>query len=217
VAEEFRFDQVARDGGHVDGHERPVAPLAVVMQRAGDQFLAGTRFARDHQRQIGLHEACQDAIDLLHRRGTADERHAVLHVVVETGRLLLRFRKSPPDDGDELGQVEGLGKIVVGALFGGLDGGHESVLGAHDQDRQVGPRLLDARQEVEGVLIRHDDIGHHQIALARRDPPPEGGGVGGDPDVVAGPRQRLVQHRADGRVVVGDKDRGSHWSFPVVA
>ena len=43
MAEQLRFDQVARDRRHVDGDERPVAPLAVVMQRARDELLAGAR------------------------------------------------------------------------------------------------------------------------------------------------------------------------------
>src|SRR5664279_5347867 len=39
VAEELRLDQVAGDCRHVDGHERPVPPLAVVVECAGDQLL----------------------------------------------------------------------------------------------------------------------------------------------------------------------------------
>ena len=41
VAEQFALDQFARDRRHVDGDERPVAPLAVIVQRARHQFLAG--------------------------------------------------------------------------------------------------------------------------------------------------------------------------------
>ena len=46
VAEQLGFDQVARDRRHVDGDERAVAALAVVVQRARDQFLAGARSRR---------------------------------------------------------------------------------------------------------------------------------------------------------------------------
>jgi hypothetical protein len=45
VAEQFALDQIARDRRHVDGHERPVAALAVIVQRARHQFLAGAGLA----------------------------------------------------------------------------------------------------------------------------------------------------------------------------
>ena len=48
MAEQLAFDQVARDRRHVDGDERPVAPLAVVVQRPRHQLLAGAGFAGDH-------------------------------------------------------------------------------------------------------------------------------------------------------------------------
>jgi hypothetical protein len=76
VPEQLGLDQVAGDGGHVDGDERAVAALAVVVQRAGDQLLAGAGLAGDHQRQIGLHQPGENPVDLLHRRRTADQRHA---------------------------------------------------------------------------------------------------------------------------------------------
>ena len=41
MAEEFAFDQVAGDGGHIDGHERTMTALAMVMQDASDQLFAG--------------------------------------------------------------------------------------------------------------------------------------------------------------------------------
>ena len=82
VAEELGFDQVARNCRHVDRDERPVAPLAVVVERAGDKFLAGAGFARDHDGQVGLHQARQHPVDVLHRRRSADQRDIV-------GRLVL--------------------------------------------------------------------------------------------------------------------------------
>jgi hypothetical protein len=48
MAEQLRFDQLARDRRHVDGDERPLAALAVIVQRAGNQLLAGAGFAGDH-------------------------------------------------------------------------------------------------------------------------------------------------------------------------
>ena len=75
VAEQFGLDQVARDRRHVDGDERAVAALAVIVQRARDQFLAGAGLAGDHHREVGLHQPRQHAVDVLHGRRAADQRH----------------------------------------------------------------------------------------------------------------------------------------------
>ena len=45
VAEQLAFDQFARDRRHVDRHEGSVAALAVVVERARHQLLAGAGFA----------------------------------------------------------------------------------------------------------------------------------------------------------------------------
>ena len=50
------------------------------------------------------------------------------------------------DHGDEFLQVEGLRQVLVGAALGGLDGRHEGVLGAHDDDGKLRPQLLDPGQ-----------------------------------------------------------------------
>ena len=42
VTEQLGFDQVAGNRSHVDGHKGAVAALAVVMQRLGNKFLAGS-------------------------------------------------------------------------------------------------------------------------------------------------------------------------------
>src|SRR5690606_27830305 len=57
---------------------------------------------------------------------------------------------------------------------------------------------------------RHHHVGDHQVALAARHPAPQGGGIGGHPHLVADARQRLVEHRADGRVVVRHQNVAAH-------
>ena len=206
VAEQLGLDQVARDRRHVDGDERPVAPLAVIVQRARDQFLAGAGLAGDHHGQIGLHQPRQHAVDFLHRRRAADQRDgAEILDLRRLARALLRLGQRAPDDRDQLLQVERLRQIFVGAALGGADRRHERVLRAHHDDRQIGPQLLDARQQVERVLVRHHHVGDDQIAVALAHPAPQRRGIAGRAHLVAGARQRLVEHRADRGVVVGDQ------------
>ena len=70
---------------------------------------------------------------------------------------------------------------------------------------RFGPHLLDPRQQVERVFVRHHHVGDDEIALALADPAPQRRRVAGQPHLVAGARQRLIEHRADRGVVVGDE------------
>ena len=125
----------------------------------------------------------------------------------------LRLAHRAPDDSDEFAQIEGLRQIIISAALGRLDRGHEGVLRAHDDDRQIGPQLLDARQKLEGIVVRHDDIGDDEIALAGLHPAPERRGIAGRAHLIADARQRLAQHRPDCGIIIGDENIPSHCSF----
>ena len=206
MAEQFGFDQIARDGRHVDGNERPVAPLAVVVQRARHQLLAGAGLAGNHHGEIGLHQPRQHPVDFLHRRRAADQRYRVeFGFVGMVGDPLLRLGQRPPDDRDQFLQVERLRQIFIRAALGGADRRHEGVLRAHHDDGKIRPHLLDPRQQIERVLVGHHHVGDDQIALALADPAPQRRRVSRQPHLVSGARKRLIENRADGSVVVGDK------------
>ncbi len=201
------LDEVARYRRHVDGDERSGAALAVIVQRARDQLLAGAGFARNHDSEIGLHQPRQHAIDFLHRRRTSDQRNRF--EILDLGGLagaLLRLRQSAADDGDQLLKVERLGQVFVGAVLRGPDCRHERVLRAHDQDRKIGARLFDARQQIERAFVRQQHVGDDQIAVALADPAPQRGGIAGRTDLIAGARQCLIEYGPDRRIVIGDEN-----------
>ena len=52
VAEQLALDQGLAEGAAVDGHERPVAPRAQVVQVARDELLAGAGLAGDEHRRV---------------------------------------------------------------------------------------------------------------------------------------------------------------------
>ena len=210
VAEQLAFNQLARDRRHVDRDERAGAPLAVVVQRAGDQFLAGAGLAVDHHRQVGGAEPRDGAVHLLHRRAAADQRQRFLGIArLRRGRDRGRRRgQRAPDDRQQFLQIERLGQVFEGATLGGLHRGHQGGLRAHDDHPQVGTQLADARDQVEAVLVRHDHVGDHQVAFAILHPAPQRGGIAGGTHLIARAAERLGQHGADGTVVVGDQDGG---------
>ena len=215
MAEQLALDQLARDGCHVDGDEGTVAPFGVVVQHASDQFLAGARLPGDHDREVGSREPRQDAIDFLHGRRAADQRQ-LLGIGLRRAALLAPtgLGQRAADDADDLAQVEGLGEILERALLGGRERRHQRVLRTHDDDRQVGAQLLDARQEVECVLVRHHHVGDDEIAVPLADPAPERRRIAGQAHLVAGTRQRLIEHGADRRVVVGNQNASRRHLHP---
>jgi len=193
-----------------------VSALAVIVQGARDQFLAGTALAHDHHGQIGLRKPRDDAVDLLHRRGTTNQRQAL-------GALFYRNRfafdlwtgERALDDGGQFLQIERFGQIVESTAFGGRDRGQDRVLRAHHDDGQIGAQTLDAWDEVETVFVGQDHVGDDEIAVAGRYPAPQTRRGARRADVIPGAPQSLVQHRADCRIVVGDKDHAvRHRSLP---
>ncbi len=189
MTEQLALDELAGDGGHVDGDKWAVAALGVVVQHARHQFLAGAGFPRDHHGEVGAREPGERAIDLLHRRRAADERQLLGFRV--GGRALPAppgLGKRPADDAYQLVQIERLGQVFERALFGRRQCGHQRVLRAHDDDRQLRPELLDAGNQVEGVFVGHYDVGDDDVPLTLRHPAPERGGIAGRAGGVAGPR-----------------------------
>ena len=114
--------------------------------------------------------------------------------------------KRAADDGDQFLEIERLGQIFVGAALGSADRGHESVLRAHDDDRQIRPRLLDAQQQIEGVFVRQHHVADDQIAVALADPAPQRRGIAGRADLITGARKRLIEHGPDCRIIVGNEN-----------
>src|ERR1051325_1088127 len=73
VAEQLRFDQILRDRGAVDLDERPLRPLAVVMNGVGDQLLAGSVLALNQDVRLAGGDAFDELEQLLHLLALADD------------------------------------------------------------------------------------------------------------------------------------------------
>ena len=210
VAEQFRLDQFARYGRHVDDHERSVAPFAVIVERFRSQFLAGARLAGEHHRKVGRHQPRQRAVDVLHRGRPPDQRQPLRGVDLRERRGLDPIGQRAPDDSDDLGEIERLGKILPSAALVGPDRGKERILSAHQDDLEIRPHLASAGNEIEAVLARHDDVGDHDVAFAVFDPGPQRAAVAGRPDVEALAAERPFEHRAHGAVIVRHEYRRGH-------
>ena len=207
VAEEFGFEQVARDRRGVDGDEGRVLARAVAVQRARHQFLAGAGFAVDQHRGVGGGQAADGAEDFLQGSALAEDLGHGADFLVCT-IVVRRLRNRPAHQFHGLVDVEGLGQVFESAALEGRHGGIEVGIGGHDDHRQLGMALLHMAQQVEAVAARHADVRHQHLRLlaaVERRQRVVGGAEGFRGNVL--PAERLFQHPADGAVVVDDPDR----------
>ena len=73
VAEQLALQQRLGERRTVHGEERSVDAVTALVQRPGDQLLAGSRFADDQHGQPGRRQLLDQVVHLLHRAGRADQ------------------------------------------------------------------------------------------------------------------------------------------------
>src|SRR5580765_1570728 len=78
MAEQFAFEQVARNRGAVDCHERLVPARRVIVDGFGNEFLAGAALAQNQDRREGIDDLTDRFVDDLHARAGADDIDAGL-------------------------------------------------------------------------------------------------------------------------------------------
>jgi hypothetical protein len=216
VTEELALDQLARDRGAVHRDEGARAACAALVERLGDELLAGAALAADQHREIGLGDLLDRLEDLAHRAALADqvleavlaldplEQHAVL--ALKLGAL---ERMSHHDA--QLLVVEGLGQVVLGALLHGLDRDFLAAVRGDHHDRRLGTRLAARPQHVHaGDPAAQREVGDDQVVsrlaqLAQR----VLAGVG-QVDVVAVAPQQAAQRELDALLVLDDQDSCAH-------
>ena len=143
VAEQFAFQQLFGNGGAVDREERLLAAVAVMVNGAGDEFLAGAAFAGDERGGVAGGDLADELEDLLHRLAAADDAQFVIlgfeqRLVGDDLLHVARGLERVGDDFLELRHVERLEQIIVGAELHRLDGGLRGAVGGHQNDQQLG-------------------------------------------------------------------------------
>src|SRR5690606_3807496 len=66
----------------------------------------------------------------------------------------------------------------------------------------------------ECIAIGHRYVSDEDITFATTDPVPHGGDIAGRTHLVASAGQGLIEHHADGGVVIGKQDNMTHWIEP---
>ncbi len=170
VAEQFALQQVLRNGRAIDGEEWFPAAAAVVINRAGDQFLAGAAFAGDERRGVRGGELTDQFENILHRLRPPDDAQLVVlgfehglvaHDLLHVARGLEGIR----DDLLELGDVERLEEIVERPQLHRFDGSLRGAVGGHHDDRHLAVEFAKAAEGFEAVHAAHAHVHDDQVGL----------------------------------------------------
>ena len=173
------------------------------MQRACNQFLTCTRFARDQRGHARARQPADRFENLLHRRRLTDQQRFFLT------RRKLRHRFSLLSSGtfDELDgivDVEWFRQILeCTALIGG-NGAVEVRVCRDDDHRQLGLYFMNALHQLESAHAGHTHVCYDDIGRVRceRIEKVACGPVAADADICLG--QRLFEHPAYRFVVIDD-------------
>ena len=149
------------------------AARAVVVQRVGDQLLAGAARAADQHREVGRRHLADHVEHALHGGALADQ---VLEAI-RVRRLLLKQPQIAAqrhalehalDHQLELVVVERLRHVVGGAELHRLDGDLLRAVGGDHDDRGVGRVLLDPAQQVHAGHLPEVEVGDDDVRRACR-------------------------------------------------
>ncbi len=210
VAEQFALQQFGGNGGGVERDEGLARARRFLVQRAGNELLAGTGFAIDQHRQRRLRQPADGAEQRAHRRRVADQVRRALRRSAGLGRgrsFLFGIRQRARGQRDRVVQIEGLGQELVRAPAECAGGAGDVGIGGHHDHRQLRVRGLQPVQQDQPVVTRHAHVGEQQVRRAARTQRLQGGGGAVETvDVVAGIAQRRGQDEAHRAVVVDHPD-----------
>ena len=194
--------------------ERPAPARRVVVDDLGDELLAGAALALDEHRRVGIRDAADRLVDLLHRRAVADDRDADLEAAAQLAFETVqvggqtRHLQGAAGDGAHLVDVERLGDVIVGAALHRVDGVVHRVLRRDDDDRRRRRPLRapasarTGRRDRACACRRRRGRSTRRCSRASASRPPFA-----LHDGMPGALQRLHQHPADGVFVVRHQDR----------
>ena len=167
VAEQFAFQQRIRDGGAIDGDERFVGAEAVLINRAGNQFLAGPGGAANQDRGGCGRDPSDFLVDGLHRPAFADDGRLVRPGLAH----FHRFGHEPAagDGGsDQIQQFirfKRFEQIIARPEFGGFDGRLGCAVRGHQDDRLLRLCGVELGDQIQPAQTGQAQVGDDDIVL----------------------------------------------------
>src|SRR5262245_1523953 len=163
VPEQFGLDQVLRNGRTVYLDEGALGPLGVVVDRVGDQLLAGAVLPLNQDIGVAAGYAFHQLEHLVHLLALADdvaEAELPFHLHLEEGVLVdeIPALDGPLEHGQQRIGLDRLLDEAVRAPLHRLDGLRHAAVAGDDDDFRVGVRLLELPQQLQPV-----DVGQHHV------------------------------------------------------
>ena len=211
VTEQFALEQGVGNGGAVDRDVRRVGARAQLVERLGDELLAGAGLAADQHRRVGRRGVLDHLIDLAHLGALADHRaeRAVFAELAPQHAHLAQRRVALDDlaqqDPEPL-QIDRLGEVVVRALLDGFDRRFDRALRRQDHGRDGIAAVVDPAEQIEASHLRHDQVGQDDGGMKRFDLREGLLAVGSHLDVEPPAANQLLETDARGAVVLDDQN-----------
>ena len=203
------LDEIARNRGAIDPHERTLASRASVMNRRRHQLLAGARLAADQHARVRRRHARDHLPERAYRRRVAD--HLPRQAEVRAQRACLTARPSQLERRRQRQQhtlgCERLFQEVECTQLGRLHGVTQAGLATHHHDRNVRQGVAQAGQRSDPIEIaRHHQVQEHDVRLELERPGNSLRAFRRLADVVPLAAQQRADHPSDVRLVVDDQD-----------
>ena len=173
VTKQLALEKRVGDARAVDGHERAILPMAVMIERAGDQFLARAALAGDQHGNVLLGDLANELEDRLHLAVAAHDLGLAADGRRQGSGVRIANRHDvthEPRDGHGVGDdpleflgVERFEQVVVGPEFHRLDGGLGGPVGRHDDHGRLDMRSLDLDERFQPVEARHLIVEEYRV------------------------------------------------------
>ena len=212
VSEELALDQRVGDRAAVDAHQPVGGAVAVAVDRADHEALAGARLAVDQHREIGLRHLLDEVADLADLRAVSHELWKG-HLPFLGGQPRRRRRGRPLAVGQgvlhhakEFAELHRLGDEVPGTQLHCGHGRIDRAVAGHHDDRDVPIDLPDPLERLQAVHPGHPDVEDDQMGKLLTD---ERQGLlrpRGRPGAIALRLEEALEHLAKRLFVVHDED-----------
>jgi hypothetical protein len=158
------------NGRAIDREKRLLRAVAVMVNGAGDEFLAGAAFAGDERGGVAGGDLADELEHLLHRAAAADDAEFVIlrfeqRLIRDDLFHVARGLECVADEFLDLHRVERLEQIIIRAELHRLDGGLRGAVGGHQDDELLGIGGADAAERFQTVHAAHAHVHQHEVGL----------------------------------------------------
>ena len=170
VSEELALEQPLGNRHAVDRDEGLVGASAVVVDRAGHDFLARSAVAGDEHAASPVGDLPDQGEDVAHGRALADEIAEGARLVHRPAQPLVLLFEDAPLDGALEGEqrhlgLEGLGDVVESAGAHGFHCRVDASEGGHENDGGLGADSPQLAHHLDAGLSGHPDVAQDGVEL----------------------------------------------------